>query len=78
MAGRPQLSPERLEAIELLLKDGASMREIARTLNVARESIMRHFPDYKGWSKQHNAEVSRAKRKYNSVMKSNGAAYVLE
>lgn len=67
------LTPDRLKTIEAMLTDGAPLREVERTLKVGRVTIMKYFPQHKGWSKQHNAEISRAKRKFNSVMKSNGA-----
>lgn len=71
-------SKERLDAIEAMLLDGAALAEVARTLKVSRGTINRYFPQHRGWSKQHNAEVSRAKRKFNSIMKANGTGIVLE
>ena len=78
MPSHNSLPQERLDAIETMLLDGAALAEVARTLKVGRVTINKYFPQHRGWSKQHNAEVSRAKRKFNSVMKSNGASHVLE
>jgi hypothetical protein len=43
------LTPDRLAQIEAMLDDGASQREIQRTLGVDRETIRAHFPG-RGWT----------------------------
>lgn len=43
------LTPDRLAQVEAMLDDGASQREIQRTLGVDRETIRAHFPG-RGWS----------------------------
>lgn len=43
-AGKP-LSPERLEAMRLLVEDGASVGEIMRTLKCSDDTVKKYFPD---------------------------------
>lgn len=48
---RQPLSAERIEAARRMIEDGASQTEITRTLGLARETIVRHFPGA-GWTPQ--------------------------
>lgn len=68
-----RVKPEQIEAMRLMVEDGCNQTEIARTLKVSRNSVRRLFPEA-AWSRQQIAEVSQAKRRFNSVMKSNGAS----
>jgi predicted transcriptional regulator len=57
--------------VKELLDEGCSHSEIERTTGVTRNTIRRHFPGT-AWTWQQIQEMSAAKRRYNSIMKSNG------
>ena len=46
--GNNQIPPERMEAARRLAEDGASQVEITRSTGMARETIIRLFPEA-GW-----------------------------
>lgn len=62
LTNRP-ITPERLEAVARMLADGASNREIMRTLGVHYETLQRYFPGT-AWSQDQVVELSRAVRKW--------------
>lgn len=44
MNNRSRFNPEKLNAAKVLLDDGASYTEVARTLGMCKKTLRRHFP----------------------------------
>lgn len=66
MRGRSNVTPERLEQARQLVEDGASQMEIRRSTGLARETIVKYFPDCR-WTFQeagtHGAFVRHLERR---------------
>lgn len=61
------MGPEEIERAEQMLADGASYREVARTIGVCWTTVRRHFPG-RGWTPQQAAEYRTALRLYGQVV----------
>jgi transposase-like protein len=62
------ITPERLAAAAAMVADGASFREIERTLHVAQKTLVRHFPGAQ-WTHQQAAELAAAVRRANRLQR---------
>jgi hypothetical protein len=52
-----RLSKERLDQVEVMLDDGASFREIMRTMPIGYVSLRKYFPG-RGWTQQQAGQFS--------------------
>jgi DNA-binding CsgD family transcriptional regulator len=66
--GVPRVSADKLAQAELLVADGASCREVARTIGVHSKTVKKYFPE-SVWSKQQQSEMISAIQKYRHVLK---------
>lgn len=66
-----RVEAETLEAMQRMVDEGCSQSEIARTLNVSRNTVRARFPEA-AWSRQQIAEISQATRRYNNAMRGKG------
>lgn len=64
-AAKP-VSQVKLRAAEILLDDGASYREVSRTVHIATHTLRRYFPG-RGYTPQQSAEVAAMARKLRSL-----------
>lgn len=64
---RGPLSDSEIRFAEQLLDDGASFREVARTLDRNPSVICRHFPG-RGWTAQQKSEGASIQRKFRNVI----------
>ena len=55
------VTPEKLEAVRKMVEDGASQKEIIRTVGVGRETIVKYFPGHR-WTFQECGSLGRAVR----------------
>lgn len=69
MAGKLQVSQERLDKAKEMLEDGASFLEVSRTLNMSIETIKRRLPEYKPWTHQQVAAHGHLISKTNKTMR---------
>lgn len=60
------MSKVRLRAAGLLLADGASYREVSRTLRMDRQTLKRHFPGYE-MTREQSIELNNLARKLRSL-----------
>lgn len=65
LAGQPA-SRERLSRALVLLEDGASYKEVCRTLHMNPRTVRQHFPGY-GWSKLESSQLAAVVRRHNHV-----------
>jgi hypothetical protein len=63
MPGRSQITPERLALVQDCISQGWPLIEIYRTHRVTRQTVARHFPDYRGLPKQEAAVLGAAARR---------------
>lgn len=61
------MGSEEIARAEQMLADGASYREVARTIGVCWTTVRRHFPG-RGWTPQQAAEYRTALRLYGQVV----------
>ncbi|MDQ0241220.1 hypothetical protein [Arthrobacter bambusae] len=52
---KPPCTPEELNKARLMLEDGASMREITRTLGISKTTLRNKFPGM-GWTYKESGE----------------------
>jgi transposase-like protein len=64
---RPKLTDEEKQLAEQLLSDGASMREVARTIGRSASVICRRFPG-RGWTLEQVAERASLDRRFKGVL----------
>jgi DNA invertase Pin-like site-specific DNA recombinase len=62
---RAPIARERLDRAELLLREGASQKEVSTTTGISRGVLNKHFPELKWTSKQ--AGEFRAATRYVKV-----------
>ena len=61
-----RVSPERLEAARSMLADGASHKDICRTLRMNRETLRRHFPGT-AWTPEQSGRLAQMVRQLNRI-----------
>ena len=69
--GNGPVTPERLEAARLMLEDGASAKEVRRTLHMSQATLRNHFPGM-SWSKGEVCEFARMVAEMNRLERRNG------
>lgn len=58
------IHPDKMGKVRLMLEDGASYREIGRTLHVNADAVRRLFPGH-GWTQVQAGQYSGMRRKEN-------------
>jgi IS30 family transposase len=66
LSQKPTMTPERKQAIEAMLDDGMSYREINRTEGADMQTLRRHFPG-RNWTPQQSADHLAAIRRATGV-----------
>lgn len=61
------LSEEKKHAIELMIEDGASKREIIRSIPVHFTMLDKYFPDYRGWTPEESGSYANLRRQENRI-----------
>lgn len=61
------LTDDEIRTANMLLDDGASFGEVARTLNRNKSVICRHFPG-RGWTRAQTDELSSIRMRYRGVL----------
>ena len=63
---RERTSEDVLLRAKCLLVDGASYREVARTLGIHRSTVAKHLPGY-GWTSEQTVQHGRAVQMFNAI-----------
>lgn len=66
-APRPKLTEDEKRRAAALLADGASFRDVARTLQRSASAICRSFPG-RGWTREQVAERAALDRRFRGVL----------
>jgi DNA-binding NarL/FixJ family response regulator len=69
VAGKFQVSQERLDKAQALLDDGASFLEVSRTLNMSISTIKRRLPEYSPWTHEQVAAHGTFVSNMNKAMR---------
>lgn len=63
----PEVTEEEVERARLLLEDGASYKEVGRTLGRCYHTIQRRLPGYE-WSEEQRREFMSVRRRFAGVL----------